>query len=143
MHRLGLALTLAALAAAAPAHALDLPPLCQALHSLADEARTGGQPLRISASVDLGAPGDCRPLTDTAATKAFCAAAAQADGLAWRVYDCQNNLSSGLQVSTRAEHAERRFRKAITRLTVSLGHGARFDLSENAGRYDIVVWAAK
>jgi len=142
MRRLGPALLLAALSAA-PARALDLPPLCKALRGLGEEARSSGQPIRISAAVDLGAPGDCRPAADSAAARAFCAAAAQAEGLAWRIYDCENTLSSDAQVTTRAEHAEHRFRKAITRLTFNVGHGARFDLTEASGRYDIVVWAPK
>lgn len=142
MRRLGLALLLTT-AIAAPAHALDMPPLCQALHGLADEARSGGQPIRISAGVDLGAASDCRPAGASAAAKAFCDAASSADGLAWRIYDCENTMASGAQVFTRAEHAEHRFRKAITRLTFSLGRGVRFDLNEAAGRYDIVVWSPK
>ncbi len=143
MRRLGTALLLLATLSAAPARALDLPPLCKALNGMGEETRGSGQPIRISAGADLGAPGDCRPAGPSAAARAFCDAAASADGLAWRIYDCENNMSSDAKISTRAEHAERRFRKAITHMTFNLGHGAHFDLTEASGRYDIVVWAVK
>jgi hypothetical protein len=142
MRRLGYALVIAALFAA-PARAAEAPTLCTALRGLADEARRRGEPQRISAGVDLAAAAPCRPVTDNAATRSFCGAAAQESGLAWRIYGCEDTMAADTQVTTRGEHAEGRGRKAITRLTAKLAHGVRLDLNEAAGRYDIVVWAPK
>lgn len=142
MRRPALALLIATLFAA-PAFADETPPLCKALRGLGDEARMSGQPQRISADVALAAPSACRPVTDNAATRAFCDAAAGTAGLAWRIYDCENTLAAETLVTTGGEHAEGRSRKAITRLTAKLAHGARVELSEAGGRYDIVVWAPK
>jgi hypothetical protein len=141
MHRLGYILLIATLCAA-PARADELPALCKALHGLSDEARRSGQPQRISADVAFAAPAACRPVTDGAATRAFCDTAAQESGLAYRVLSCVANMAAGPQVTTRNEHAEGRGRDAITHLMAKVG-GARLDLSETAGRYDIVVWAPK
>jgi len=142
MRRLALVLLITA-GFAGPAAALEVPPLCTALHGLGNEARTSGQPQRISAGVNLTGPADCRALTDTPATRAFCDAAAHESGLAWRVQDCVETLAAEPQITTRAEHAERRSRNAITHLAAKLGHGVRLDLSEAAGRYDLVVWLPK
>ena len=143
MRRLALALLLAALLPPLAAAADETPPLCKALRGLGEAARMSGQPQRISADVALAAPAGCRPVTDSPATRAFCDEAARAAGLAWRIYDCENTLAADTQVTAGGEHAEGRSRKAITRLTAKLAHGARVDLSQAGGRYDIVVWAPK
>ncbi|HEY0438409.1 MAG TPA: hypothetical protein VGC92_17340 [Phenylobacterium sp.] len=142
MRRTVIAVVIATLAAG-PAAALEAPPLCKALHGLGEEARTSGAAQRISADVDTAAPAACRPVTDNPAARAFCDAAAHEAGLAWRLYDCENSMAADPQVTTRAEHAEHRTRKAITHLAAKLAHGVRVDLSETGGRYDIVVWAPK
>jgi hypothetical protein len=141
MRRLIYALLVATLCAA-PARAEPLPALCKALHGLSDQARRSGEPQRVSADVAFAAPAACRPVTDSAATHAFCDAAAQESGLAYRVLACVANMAADPQVTTRNEHAERRSRDAITHLTAKV-RGARLDLSETGGRYDIVVWAPK
>ncbi|HEV7383326.1 MAG TPA: hypothetical protein VGN89_00495, partial [Phenylobacterium sp.] len=141
MRRLIYALIIATLCAA-PARAQPMPALCKALHGLSDETRRSGEPQRISADVAFAAPAACRPVTGGAAARAFCDAAAQESGLAYRVLSCVANMAAGPQVTTRNEHAEGRGRDAITHLTGKVG-GARLDLSETAGRYDIVVWAPK
>jgi hypothetical protein len=141
MHRLGYALLIAAIAAV-PAWADEAPPLCKALRGLSDETKLTGEPQRISAGVDFAGPAPCHAVTDTAAARAFCDAAAQESGLAYRVLNCVANMAAEPQVATRPEHAERRSRDAITHLTARL-HGARLDLNEASGHYDIVVWAPK
>lgn len=142
MRRFGYALLISALCAA-PACAADAPRLCGALHALGDEARRSGEPQRISAEVDLGAAAACHPVTENAATRSFCDAAAQEIGLAWRVYGCVETMAAEPQVTTRAEHAEGRGRKAITHLAARLAHGVRLDLNETGGRYAIIVWSPK
>jgi hypothetical protein len=141
MRRLGYVLLIATLCAA-PARAEQLPALCRALHGLSDEARRSGEPQRISADVAFAAPAPCRPVTDSPATRAFCGAAAQESGLAYRVLGCVANMAADPEVATRNEHAEGRGRDAITHLTAKV-HGARVDLRETGGRYDIVVWTPK
>jgi hypothetical protein len=138
-----LALMIAVLSAAAPARALDLPPLCKALHELGDQARSSGAAQRISADVALADAAACRPVTANAATAAFCDTASREAGLAWRLQDCVETLAASPQITTRPQHAERRSRNAITHLAAGLAHGARLDLTETGGRYDIVVWAPK
>ena len=132
-----------AVLAAAPAWADETPALCKALHALGDEARSSGAPQRISADVALADAAACRPLTASAAARAFCDTAGREVGLAWRLQDCVETLAASPQITTRPEHAERRSRNAITHLAASLAHGVRLDLSETGGRYDIVVWAPK
>jgi hypothetical protein len=141
MHRLGYALLIATVCAA-PATAQPLPALCKALHGLSDEARRSGEPQRISADIAFAAPAACRPVTEGAATRAFCDAAAQESGLAYRVLGCVANMAADPLVVTRNEHAEGRSRDAIAHLTAKVG-GARLDLSETGRRYDIVVWTPK
>jgi hypothetical protein len=142
MRQLLLALLVATLSAA-PAFADETPVLCKALHSLDDETRTSGQPQRMWAGVDFSGPAPCRPVTDNAATRAFCDAAAQESGLAYRLLACVANMAAEPQVTTRNEHAEGRSRDAITHLAARRGHGVRFDLTEASGHYDIVVWEQK
>ena len=126
---------------AAPAFAQDMPALCKALHGLDDEAQRTGAPQRIWAGVAFAAPAPCRAITDNAATRAFCDAAAQESGLAYRLLNCVANMAAEPAVTTRGEHAEGRGRKAITHLTARRAHGVRFDLAEAGDHYDIVVWA--
>ena len=128
---------------AAPAFAEDMPTLCKALHGLDEEASRTGEPQRMWAGVDFAAPAPCRPLTDNAATRAFCDAAAQESGLAYRLLACVANMAAEPVVSTRNAHAEGRSRDAITHLTARRAHGVRFDLTEASGHYDIVVWSPK
>jgi hypothetical protein len=138
MRRILLALILAA--AASPAAALDLPPLCQALHGLADAARDSGQPQRIA----IG-PAGCAG--EAAAAEAFCGAAgADGDVLAWDLLrTCLNALGAEPQVTTGAEPvtAVGRERKRIVHMAAKLGRGVRLDLAYAAGRYDLVVWAPR
>ena len=134
-----LALTLIA----APAFADDTPALCKALHSLDDQTRTSGEAQRIWAGVDFSGPAPCRPVTDNAATRAFCDAAAGESGLAYRLLACVANMAAEPKVTTRNAHAEGRSRDAITHLTAKRSHGVRFDLTETGDHYDIVVWQAK
>ena len=141
MRRLASAALLIAVLFADPALADPMSPFCKTLRGLADQARQSHEPQRITASVNLAGPADCRPATDNAAIRAFCEAAAQESGLAWRIHGCVDSLAAQPQTVTRDEHAELRTRKAIVHLTAGLAHGARLDLSETAGRYDIVVWA--
>jgi hypothetical protein len=138
--KFALALALVLAAATTPAAALDLPPLCQALHALGDAARASGQPQRIAAS-----PGGCAPAAPGPG-QAFCAAAGgDADALAWDLLrTCLNTLAAEPQVTTAADLVEvgPRQRKRITHLAAKLGHGERLDIAYSAGRYDVVVWAA-
>jgi hypothetical protein len=139
MLRLTLALVLAA--AASPAVALDLPPLCQALHGLGDAARASGQPQRIAVS-----RGGCAPAAPGPAVQAFCGAAGgDPDTLAWDLLrTCLNTLAAEPQVTTAADLVDvgPRQRKRITHMAAKLGHGAWLDLAYAAGRYDVVVWQA-
>jgi len=124
-------------AAATPAAALDLPPLCQAMHGLADAARESAKPQRIA----IG-PGGC--VGEAPAAKAFCGAAGgDGDVLAWDILrTCLNSLGAEPQVTTGAEAvtAVGRERKRITHMAAKLGRGVRLDLTYAAGRYDMVVW---
>jgi hypothetical protein len=134
---------LALAAASTPAAALDLPPLCQSLHGLADAARAnGGQPLRIAISSR-----DCAPAQPADAAKAFCGAAgSDADAMAWDLLrTCLNSLAAEPQVTTSPELVEAggRERKRITHMAAKLGHGVWLDLGYVAGRYDLVVWAPR
>ncbi|MGZ3375854.1 MAG: hypothetical protein ACXU8S_04590 [Phenylobacterium sp.] len=142
MRRLICALLFATLTAA-PAVAQELPPLCRAVHGLGDEARRTGEAQRVLAGVAFAGPAPCRPVTDNAATRAFCDVAAQETGLAYRLLDCVANMAAEPGVTTRNEHAERRSRDAITHLTARQAHGVRFDLTEAGDHYDIVVWSPK
>lgn len=142
MRRLLYALFIATLSAA-PAFAEEMPALCKALHGLDDQALRTGEPQRMWAGVAFAAPAPCRPVTDNAATRAFCDAAAQESGLAYRVLNCVANMAAEPKVTTRGEHAEGRRRGAITHLTARRAHGVRFDLTEAGDHYDIVVWAPK
>jgi hypothetical protein len=128
---------------AAPAFAEETPALCKALHSLDDETRTSGEPQRLWAGVNFTGPAPCRPVTENAATRAFCDAAGQESGLAYRLLACVANMAAEPGVTTRKQHAEGRGRDAITRLTARRSHGVRFDLTEAGDHYDIVVWAPK
>src|SRR5438270_8446606 len=129
MRRLTFALFAVALSAA-PAFADQTPALCKALHVLDDEARRTGEPQRIWAGVDFAGPAPCRPVTDNAATRAFCDTAGQESGLAYRMLACVANMADEPKVATRNQHAEGRSRDAITHLTARLVHGVRLDLSE-------------
>jgi hypothetical protein len=142
MRRLIYALFIVTLSAA-PAFADQTPPLCKALHGLDDETRRTGEAQRMWAGVAFAAPAPCRAVTDTAATRAFCDAAARESGLAYRILACVANMAAEPQVTTRNEHAEGRGRDAITHLTARRGHGVRFDLTEASDHYDIVVWSPK
>jgi hypothetical protein len=142
MRRLLYALMIAAFSAA-PAIADGLPPLCTALHGVDDEARRTGEPQRIWSSVDFAAPAPCRAVTDNAATRGFCDAAAHESGLAYRLLECVANFADEPSVTTRRAHAEGRSRDAITHLTGRQAHGVRVDLAEAGDHYDIVVWAPK
>jgi len=128
-------------AAATPAAALDLPPLCQSLHGLGDASRAGGgQPMRIAVSSS-----GCAPAAPGPAGQAFCAAAGgDADAVPWELLrTCLNTLSAEPQVTTSADVVEvgPRQRKRITHLAAKLGHGVWLDVAYAAGRYDVVVWA--
>lgn len=140
MMRLTLALVLAA--AAGPAAALDLPPLCQALHGLADAARETGQPQRLSVSAN-----GCAPGAESGAARAFCAAsgAGDPDAFAWDLMrSCLNSLGTETQVTTGAEgDVGPRHRKRISHMTARLGHGVRLDLAYGAGRYDLILWSPR
>jgi hypothetical protein len=132
-------------AAATPAVALDLPPLCQAMHGLGDAARATGQPQRLAVT-----PAGCSSMGDTPAGRTFCAAAARggaeaADAFAWDLLrTCLNSMAAEPQVTTGAEVVEvgSRQRKRITHLAAKLGHGVWLDLTYAAARYDLVVYAA-
>ena len=69
------------------------------------------------AGVDFAAPAPCRAVTDNAATRAFCDAAAHESGLAYRLLACVANMADEPRVTTRNAHAEGRSRDAITHLT--------------------------
>jgi hypothetical protein len=132
-------------AVAAPAAALDLPPLCQAMHGLADAARNGGQPQRLAIR-----PDGCAADGDSAAGRAFCAAsgagqADAADAMPWELLrTCLNSLAAEPQVTTAGEgDIGPRHRKRVSHIAAKLGHGVRLDLAYSAGRYDLVVWAPK
>ena len=126
-----------------PAFADQTPALCKAIHALDDETQRTGEPQRISAGVDFAGPAPCRPVTDNAATRAFCDAAGRESGLAYRLLACVANMAAEPQVTTRAAHAEGRGRDAITHLAARRAHGIRFDLTEAGDHYDIVVWSPK
>jgi hypothetical protein len=142
MRRLIYALFVATLSAA-PAFADETPALCKALRGLDDEARRTGEPQRMWAGVDFAAPAPCRPVTDTAATRAFCDTAARESGLAYRLLACVANMADEPRVTTRNAHAEGRSRDAITHLAGRQAHGVRLDLTEAGDHYDIVVWSPK
>jgi len=142
MRPLALALAIAALSAALVAPAAwadDAPPLCKALRGLAEAARGADQPLRIS----LDAAQACHATPDNDATRAFCAPASTATGLAWRLYDCVNTMAAEPQIATTSEYAEGHSRKKITHLAARLAHGVRLDLTAGADRNDVVVWTPK
>jgi hypothetical protein len=146
MRPIGLTLAIAALSAAsvAPvAWADEAPPICKALHGLADQASRTHEPLRISIAADAAQA--CRATPDDAITRPFCDAASTATGLAWRLYDCVNTLAAEPQITTTGEHAEGHSRKVITHLAAKLARGVRLDLSvaPDTGHYDVVVWAPK
>jgi hypothetical protein len=132
-----------AIVSATPAFAEETPALCKALHGLDDETRRTGEPQRMWAGVDFAAPAPCRAVTDNAATRAFCDAAARESGLAYRVLACVANMADEPRVTTRSAHAEGRSRDAITHLTARQAHGVRLDLTEAGDHYDIVVWSPK
>jgi hypothetical protein len=128
-------------AAATPAAALDLPPLCQALHGLGDAARETGQPQRLAVT-----PGGCSAMGDSPTGRAFCAASKSddLDALPWDLLrTCLNSMGAEPQVTTSNDAVEvgPRQRKRITHMAAKLAHGARLDLTYAAGRYDLVVWA--
>ncbi len=139
---LGSALALT-LAAATPAAALDLPPLCQALHGLADAAKAGGGPQRISV---VG--GACTPGADAARGRAFCdaataAMAGAADLFPWVVHDCVNTLAAETTKQFAAGDVGPKHKPRMTKLTANLGHGARLDIALAGDRYDLVVWSIR
>jgi len=140
MRRFGLALAIAALSVAS-ARADETPALCKALHGLADEAARTHEPLRMAVAASGAQP--CLATPDNATTRLFCDAASAATGLAWRLYDCVNTMAAEPQITTTDEHAERRSRKAITRLAARLAHGVRLDLTAAGDHYDVVAWAPK
>jgi hypothetical protein len=139
MRPLLIALFLAA--AATPAAALDLPPLCQAMHGVADAARETGQPQRLAVTT-----GGCTSMGDTPAGRALCAASRgdDPDAFAWDLLrTCLNSLGAEPQVTTSADFVEvgARQRKRITHMSARMAHGVRLDLTYGTGRYDLVVWA--
>jgi len=143
MVRIGFALALCALPVSA-AQAVERPPLCEALHGLADAARSSGQAQRVTVSAGGGEALVCRA-DRNAAAGAFCDAAAgePADALPWRLKrECLGTMAADPQVQTGAERVGGG--KRMTRLTAKLGHGVRLDVSSvGPGRYDLVVWAPK
>jgi hypothetical protein len=116
------------------------------MHSLADAARTTGQPQRLAVT-----PAGCTAMGETPAGRSFCAASgagggAEADdAFAWDLLrTCLNSLGAEPQVTTGAEgDIGPRHRKRITHMAAKLGHGARLDLTYASGRYDLVVWAPR
>jgi hypothetical protein len=146
MLRLALPLTLIALAS--PAAALESPPVCKALRGLADAARATHEPQRLALGGPAGAL-TCRPMGETPAGRAFCEAALaatagdSADMFPWRVHECVDYLGAGTQKAFAPGDVGARHRKRLTRLTASLGGGARLDLQSAADRYDLVVWSAR
>jgi hypothetical protein len=144
MLRTVLALSLAAVAA--PAVAVERPPVCQALHGLSEAARGGAGPQRIA----LGGPGpSCRPVVDTPATRAFCEAAIAAAGgdgadmVPWSVHPCVDTLASSVVKTFGDGDVGPKHRRRITRLTASLGGGVRLDLGLTGDHYELVVWSAR
>lgn len=133
---LTLAAVLSSLGASA-AHALDMPPLCKALHSLADDARQSGLPQRISVA------GACR--AESPASRAFCDAAGggDPDALPWQIRGCVETMAADPQISFGGPHPGIPHDKRITHLAAKLGHGLRLDVSARAGGYDVVVWQVK
>lgn len=148
MLRIVLALILAA--AAAPAGAFERPPLCQALHDLADAARAGGGPQRVSFA-DGGPAGAlaCGPAADTPAAHAFCEAATAAAGgygadmLPWSLESCVDTLSAEPQWVAAPGDVGPKHKKRLTKLAAGLGHGARLDVSRVQDHYDVVVWIVR
>jgi hypothetical protein len=160
MRKLSLGLA-AALAACAPAaQALELAPICSALHRLGEEARTTGQPQRISlVKANAASPMACEPGARTSAQAAFCEAATEAIGAEfhhlypWRLYDCLRTLAADPRVTTADEFTGVPRRQKLTRLEARLGGGVWMesvwapgpDADQGAnrgyyGRYDLVVW---
>lgn len=127
----------AAATLATAARAAEPPPLCAALHGLADAALQSGQPQRIS--VGAG-PLNCR--AGSAAGQAFCGAAAggDADAFPWQVRACVETMSADPQITFGGAKAGLPHDKLITHLAAKLGHGVRMDLTTAAGGYDLVVW---
>jgi hypothetical protein len=133
---LRIAPALALFVSASAAQALEIPPVCKALHELADAARSAG-PQRLSLS---GA--GCERTTPGAATAVFCAAVSgqPAPVAAWQAAECVNTMLSDAQVFTGKEPSGFRDKPMITRLAAKLGGGVRLDLSQTADRYDLTVW---
>jgi hypothetical protein len=146
---LRIALSMILVAAAAPAAAFERPPLCQALHDLAEAARAGGGPQRASFADGGSGALTCRPGADTPAARAFCAAAAaevggnEVDMLPWRLEACVDNLAAEPQLTTAPGDVGPKHKKRLVRLAAGLGHGMRLDVSRNQERYDVVVWVAR
>lgn len=131
------ALILAAALAAPTARAAEPAPICAALHGLAEAARQGGQPQRISVTSAYraeGAPG-----------RAFCDAAGggDPDGLPWQVRSCVETMAADPQIGFGGSHPGIPHDRLITHLAAKLGHGVRLDLAARAGGYDVVVWAPR
>ena len=156
-----LVLGLAALAASAPpAWALDIPPICRALHRLGDEARATGQPQRIAlVKARASTPMACEPGAKTAAQADFCEAATGAIGaefhhlFPWRLDDCVRTLAGDPRVTTVDEFTGVPRKPKLTTLFAKLGDGVWMestwtpgpdaDQGPNKGyygRYDLVVW---
>ena len=139
MRPIGLALLALALAAPA-AGAAEPPPLCKALHGLADEARRTGQPQRISLVVGADRRAACEP---GSAGAALCAAldGAEPHVAPWLISDCLQTMAADPQITTGAEPSGYRNRRILTHLAAKLGGGVRLDVSyAPAGRYQLVVW---
>jgi hypothetical protein len=140
-------LALLALAAATPAVALDLPPLCRAMHGLADAARQTHEAQRL-AIADGGSAGAVSCQGASPAAKAFCDAAGAAVGsdgadmVPWRLFECVDNLGAEPQRTFVPGDVGPNHRQRMTHLAAGLGHGVRLDISRGQERYDLVVWSA-
>lgn len=135
MLRTALALSLALSASAA--HALEMSPVCKALHGLGDAARASGQPQRVTLTgptCDRGTPGP--------ATAQFCAALLGADSGAapWLLRGCVQTLAADAQVTTGKAPSGFGEKREITRLVAKLGGGVRLDVQGTKDRYELVVW---
>jgi hypothetical protein len=157
----GICLGVLMAAAGAPAaRALDLPPVCRALHQLGKDAETTGQPQRIAfVKARANSPLACEPGAKTPDQASFCEAATGAVGAEfhhaypYRLYDCVRTIMGDARVTTAPEFTGIPHKDKIVRIEAKLGDGVWFETAWTPGpdadqgpnkgyygRYDLVIW---